>query len=100
MSYNIKEMVKNKIANFQFYRKGELWYKTECGFLFPVPIEDIGDATFNSQEKAMLLMRYIRKWIAACNEQEKTETLFRKNPINGKTEIVDAVSGIVVAAQG
>jgi hypothetical protein len=35
----IKEMANHnqKIA-FQFYRDGKLWYATECGFEFPVPI--------------------------------------------------------------
>ena len=66
MSYNIKEMVKDgKSASFQYYRKGELWYKTECGFMFPVPVSDVGDGTFNASEKAMLLMRYIRKQVEA-----------------------------------
>lgn len=61
---NIKDMVSGgKLATFINYRHKELWYKTECGFEFPVPIEDVGDATFNATEKAMLLMRYIRKHI-------------------------------------
>lgn len=69
MIYDIKSMVKDgKIATFQFYRKGELWYSTECGFLFTVPVNDIGDGTFNREEKAMLMMRYIRKQIQANSE--------------------------------
>lgn len=71
---NIKDMVKdNKQATFQYYRKGELWYKTECGFMFPVPVSDVGDGTFNATEKAMLLMRYIRKQIAAHEEEHVSE---------------------------
>lgn len=66
---NIKDMVKdNKKVVFTNYRKGNLWYVTECGFEFPVPIEDVGDAIFNSEEKAMLLMRYIRKHIKLIEE--------------------------------
>lgn len=49
-------------CRFQYYRDSQLWYKTENGFLFPVPIEDIGNATFNAEEKGLLMMRYIRKW--------------------------------------
>ena len=57
---NILKMVKdNKQVNFLFYRDSNLWYKTEDGFLFPVPIEDIGNATFLAQDKAILFMRYI-----------------------------------------
>lgn len=59
---DIKDHIKGTVA-FQYYRAGELWYKTsETGLLFPVPVADIGDATFLANDKAMLFMRYIRKW--------------------------------------
>jgi hypothetical protein len=68
----IKEMVKgNKQVTLEFARKGELWYKTECGFMFPVPFDDMGDGTFNKQDKAMMLMRYIRKQLEAVNKETK-----------------------------
>ena len=58
----IKEMViNNQKVCFQFYRDRKLWYSTECGFEFPVPIEDVGNATFLNQDRAILFMRYIRK---------------------------------------
>ncbi len=58
----IKDMVKdNKKVRFTFYREGELFYETECGFEFPVPIDDIGNATFLAEDKAILFMRYIRR---------------------------------------
>jgi len=61
---NIKDMVKdNKKVRFTFYREGYLYYKTECGFEFPVPISDTGEASFLAEDKAMLFMRYIRKHI-------------------------------------
>lgn len=58
----LKEMVQNnqKVA-FRFYRDGQLWYATECGFEFPVPISDAGTATFLAEDKAILFMRYIRR---------------------------------------
>lgn len=66
MQYNIKEMVKgDKKVHFTHFRRNELWYVTECGFAFAVPASDVGDATFNHEERAMLLMRYIRKQIEA-----------------------------------
>lgn len=49
-------------VEFCYYRDNSLWYKTEFDEMFPVPIEDIGNATFNIKEKAVLLMRYMRKW--------------------------------------
>lgn len=59
---SIKEMVRdNKKVKFLRYQKKELWYVTECGFEFPVPIDDCGDGTFKDEDKAMFFMRYIRK---------------------------------------
>ena len=62
----LKEMIVNQQkVRFSFYRDGQLWYETECGFRFPVPIEDAGTATFLAQDRAILFMRYIRKQMAA-----------------------------------
>ncbi len=62
---SIKDMVKdNKKVVFVRFKENELWYVTECGFEFPVPVEDTGSATFLAEDKAMLFMRYIRKHIA------------------------------------
>jgi len=58
---NIKDIVKNQNAHFVFYRDEALFYETDNGFQFPVPVSDAGSATFNREEKAILLMRYIRK---------------------------------------
>jgi len=63
------EMVKGKVVRLKFYRKGELWYETEDGFPFPVPISDCGDATFLPEDKASLFMRYIRKQLEALKEE-------------------------------
>lgn len=57
----IKDIVKNQNARFVFYRDKALFYETDSGFQFPVPIEDAASATLNAEEKAILLMRYIRK---------------------------------------
>lgn len=68
----ITDMVRNgKKVNFMFYRKGFLYYKTECGFEYPVPIDDIGDATFLNEDKAMFHMRYIRKHMETIAEEQK-----------------------------
>ncbi len=47
---SLKEMVAgDKKVKFEFYRNGELWYKTENGFMFPVPIADTGTGAFNAE---------------------------------------------------
>lgn len=67
---NVKEHVSNgKKVTFLFYRSGTLYYKTEKGLIFEVPTSDCGDAVFNSSDKAMLYMRWIRKQLEA-NEKE------------------------------
>lgn len=81
---DLKTLLKDNHVQFAYYRKGYLYYTicelgpatgaTSDGFghvmyarpvidtyLFPVPLEDVGDATFNASEKALLFMRYIRK---------------------------------------
>ncbi len=58
---NIKELVQNKTVSFVRYQNKELWYVTESGFEFPVPISDTGEAAFMASDKAMLFMRWIRK---------------------------------------
>jgi hypothetical protein len=69
---NIKDMVKDgQKVKFEFYSKGNLWYITETGFQFPVPIEDTGDATFMNEDKAMLFMRYIRKHVDMIEKARK-----------------------------
>ncbi len=75
----LKEMVKDKKVRFRFYREGELWYETEDGFQFPVPINDTGTGFFNAEDKAILFMRWIRKQLAAQAEWEKERQAHRLN---------------------
>lgn len=66
---SIKEMVKDgKHVSFICFKDSELWYRTECGFDFPVPISDTGTACFLAKDRAMLFMRYIRKHLAMLEE--------------------------------
>lgn len=65
----LKEMVANDAkVHFEYFRKGELWYATDCGFEFPVPVSDTGDGTFLKSDRAMLFMRYIRKQLESIKE--------------------------------
>lgn len=59
----LKELIAGNFVHFQEYRKGNLWYYLEDdpSFIFPVPIEDVGDGIFKNMDKAILFMRYIRK---------------------------------------
>lgn len=66
----LKNMVNNnKQVTFIRYFDGDLWYKTECGFEFPVPVLDVGTATFLAQDKAILFMRYIKKHLKVTGKE-------------------------------
>ncbi len=64
---NLKDMVKQgQKVSIRFYSRGSLWYITDSGFEFPVPVNDrteVGNATFLAEDKAIYFMRYIRKHI-------------------------------------
>ncbi len=65
---NIKEIVKDNTVRFQRYRQNHMYYVVmvpgeDVDYSFPVPLDDVGDATLNAEEKAITYMRYIRKAI-------------------------------------
>jgi len=66
-------MVKNKKVKFLFYKENELWYTTECGFEFPVPTNDVGTASMNAEDKAIMFMRWIRKHINLINDSKEEQ---------------------------
>jgi hypothetical protein len=85
----LKELVKNKTVRFQYYRDGELTYKTEDGFEFQVPISDAGMGTFLAEDKAIFFMRWIRKqlellkgWENKANREITSGVLRYVVPVN------------------
>lgn len=80
MKHTIKEIVKDNVANFSHYRAGVMYYMVsvdDVSYTFPVYLEDILDATLSSQEKALFLMRYIRK---AMDEGTMVTSINQVNP--------------------
>ena len=67
----LKELVKGKRVHFKFYRDGELWYETDDGFEFPVPISDTGTGIFRAEDGAIRYMRWIRRHLAEREEWER-----------------------------
>lgn len=73
----LKELVKDRVVRFRYYRDKELWYevaevpelsdhigvyrKYKPKFLFSIPLEDTGSATFSNEDRAIYFMRWIRK---------------------------------------
>lgn len=72
MEIKITDLVKaGKEVSFVFYSAGNLWYDAWADlatgprlFRFPVPLTDVGTATFNAKDKAMLFMRWMRQYLA------------------------------------
>jgi hypothetical protein len=74
---NIKDMVSHgKKVNFIKFQNKELWYVTECGFEFPIPLSDTDGAIFNSQDKALFCMRWIKKHIENINSAKNEQISF------------------------
>lgn len=64
MQYNLKELVAGNQVRFVFFRDGELWYEVVgTDFQFPISGDDLKGATFKAEDKAILFMRWIRRYI-------------------------------------
>lgn len=68
MHLKVSDLVrKDNFCSFQSYRNGNMFYFVESvgglKYLFPIPLDDLGNATLLAKEKAVFLMRYIRKGI-------------------------------------
>lgn len=67
---SIKEHVQGT-TKFSFYRAGNLYYVTESGLEFPVPLEDTNGATFLAEDKGIFFMRWVRKHLASIDQNDK-----------------------------
>lgn len=93
---DIKRAVsENRQAKFSHYHDGSLWYFTEFGETFPVPISDIGNATFEATVKALLLMRYMRLWnaVGKTEMEQLTDRLFN-DPDGLKVSNISITPGV------
>ena len=60
----LKDIVKDTVSTFSHYRQGYIYYNVKFDgqlYMFPVSLEDIGQATLLKQHKTIELMRYVRK---------------------------------------
>ena len=61
----------NENVRFMFFLSGKLWYRTESGFKFPVPIKGSGQSVFLNEDRANRFYPYIKAH--AQKLDEKTE---------------------------
>lgn len=62
----IIDLVKdNQRVTFDYFRDNEFWYKTDSGFIFSIPLDDIQGQklTLPSNDKAILYIRWIKRFI-------------------------------------
>lgn len=60
---DIKRAVsENRKVKFKYFRDNILYYETEYGEIFPVPVSDTDQATFNAEDKALYFMRWMKKF--------------------------------------
>ena len=57
----LREMVDDQKVQFLRYCDGNLWYRTQCGFEFPVPIAETGLSAFYTEDRAILFTTWIRR---------------------------------------
>ncbi len=62
----------NQMVTFVYFRDEEFWYSCENGFLFPISIAEATNSkvTFLAKDKAILFMRWIRKYIEKCKKED------------------------------
>ena len=84
---------KNQKVHFSYYRDNELWYETDSGFKFPVPIDkhEIGTATFLRDDKAVLLMRYIRKYLEELQKDEEERINNKRTACDRNCEVCSSL---------
>ncbi len=83
MNQSIKNIIMNekgmsRKVYFDHYSDNELWYITETGFNFPVPISDTGTGVFAKEDKALLFMRWIRKHIEMITKAKEDKAANRE----------------------
>lgn len=84
------------VVRFRRYFEKQLWYQVfrplagdksmfvAVGPEFPVPIDDIGSATFLDEDRAILFMRYIRKHLKVI-EDARAEVVPEAPPAPAKS---------------
>lgn len=70
----LKEVVApGKMVTFCTFDYPTMWYQTECGFKFPIPLDDTKDASFKKEDRAIFFMRWIRKHIDEITKAQREQ---------------------------
>lgn len=58
-------------ATFSHYREGHLYYVTDSGFVFAVPVAEVGNGTCCTKEKTMTFLKWVKPQHDAITEEER-----------------------------
>jgi len=58
----------NESVRFMFFLSGKLWYRTESGFKFPVPIKGSAQSVFLNEDRAKRFYPYIKAHAEKLNK--------------------------------
>ena len=62
----------NETVRFMFFLSGKLWYRTESGFKFPVPIKGSNQSIFLNEDRANRFYPYIKAHAEKLNKAAAT----------------------------
>lgn len=69
----LKHRASGKVV-FQYFQDDRLYYKCLYdGFIFPVPVSDCKGARFRAEEKGLLFLRWIGRYMKDIEEQQATQ---------------------------
>ena len=60
----------DKKVRFCSFKNKELWYVTESGFKFPIPLHDAEGGEFLAEDKAIYFTRWIGRYINDLVEEQ------------------------------
>lgn len=66
--FNLKDLIKDgKTAKFKQFRLNTLYYETQEGFVFAIPIHELGESTLLAEERCASLMKWIKRALEDIN---------------------------------
>lgn len=68
MPPELKQIVSGHTAKFILYREGNFIYEAN-GFQFPIPIADVPGVTLYAEERALSLMKWIRRHLDTVTKE-------------------------------
>lgn len=61
MGIKVTELIKGKVAVFEEFHSGNLFYTIDDKFRFPVPVDELQGTSVGAKEKASVFMKWIKR---------------------------------------